>query len=71
MCIVQTERETLEEKPFILPTDSPVSAPSLCIVIGFLDRFPVTEHNNKGDSETNHWTSLFTFYVKVVFIYTF
>lgn len=28
MCIVQPEKETLEEKPFILPTDSPVSAPT-------------------------------------------
>lgn len=26
VCIVQPERDTLEEKPFILPTDSPVSA---------------------------------------------
>lgn len=29
VCIVQPEKETLEEKPFILPTDSPVSAPAL------------------------------------------
>lgn len=37
MCIVQPEKETLEEKPFILPTDSPVSAPTFGILIGFGD----------------------------------
>lgn len=37
MCTVQPEKETLEEKPFILPTDSPVSAPTLGISIGFGD----------------------------------
>lgn len=35
VCIVQPEREILEEKPFILPTDSPVSALTLGILIEF------------------------------------
>lgn len=34
VCIVQPERETLEEKPFILPTDSPVSA----LTLWYIDR---------------------------------
>ena len=35
VCIVQPERETLEEKPFILPTDSPVSALTIGLLIEF------------------------------------
>lgn len=63
VCIVQPERETLEEKPFILPTDSPFSALNLGILMGYLDRFPVTKPNTMGVSEKNHRTSLFTFYL--------
>lgn len=54
VCIVQPERETLEEKPFILPTDSPVSALTLGLLIGFPDLFPVTKSDNMGISEMNY-----------------
>lgn len=47
VCIVQPERETLEEKPFTLPTDSPVSA----LTLGVLIRFPVTRSNYMGVPE--------------------
>lgn len=42
-----TERETLEEKPFNLPTDSLVSA----LTLGLLIRFPVTKSYSMGVSE--------------------
>lgn len=45
MCVhCATDRETLEEKPLILPTDSPVSALTLCILIWI----PVTKSNSMG-----------------------
>lgn len=49
VCIVQPERDTLEEKPFILPTDSPVSAlTARIILIGFLGQFPLTKSDHTG-----------------------
>lgn len=54
VCIVQPERETLEEKPFILPTDSPVSALTLGLSIGFPDLFAVTKSDIMGISEMNY-----------------
>lgn len=54
MCVhCATERETLEEKPFILPTDSPVSA----LTLGVLIWFPVTKFNYTGVAGTNRWTA--------------
>lgn len=45
MCVhCAADRETLEEKPLILPTDSPVSALTLCILIWS----PVTKSQQYG-----------------------